>query len=134
MVPGAGGRPRGRRCPTRLPPILLGLWSADGRSPDPDGIRVVQLARHELVVAFRSARLREALERERGELTAVVDGTTDLIIQVDERATGRPAQPGGRAAAGDRGRRRARADVCARCSAARSRAATDRTPVRCWRS
>jgi signal transduction histidine kinase len=65
------------------PPILLGLWSADGRSPDPDGIRVVQLARHELVVAFRSARLREALERERGELTAVVDGTTDLIIQVD---------------------------------------------------
>ena len=65
------------------PGILLGLWGADGRAPDPDGIRVVQLARHELVVAFRSARLREALERERGELTAVVDGTTDLIIQVD---------------------------------------------------
>jgi signal transduction histidine kinase len=65
------------------PAILLGLWSADGRSPDPDGIRVVQLARHELVVALRSARLREALERERGELTAVVDGTTDLIVQVD---------------------------------------------------
>ena len=43
----------------------------------------MQLARHELVVAFRSARLRETLERERGELTAVVDGTTDLIIQVD---------------------------------------------------
>jgi signal transduction histidine kinase len=65
------------------PGILLGLWSADGRSPEPDGIRVVQLARHEFVVAFRSARLREALERERGELTAVVDGTTDLIVQVD---------------------------------------------------
>ena len=65
------------------PGILLGLWSADGRGPDPDGIRVVQLARHELVVAFRNARLREALERERGELTAVVDGTTDLIVQVD---------------------------------------------------
>ena len=65
------------------PAILLGLWSADGRSADPDGIRVVLLARHELVVAFRSARLRETLERERGELTAVVDGTTDLIVQVD---------------------------------------------------
>ena len=64
--------------------ILLGLWAADGRSPDPDGIRVVQLARHELVVAFRNARLRETLERERGELTAVVDGTTDLIVQVDD--------------------------------------------------
>jgi signal transduction histidine kinase len=65
------------------PAILLGLWAVDGRTPDPDGIRVVQLARHELVVAFRSARLREALEHERGELTAVVDGTTDLIVQVD---------------------------------------------------
>jgi signal transduction histidine kinase len=65
------------------PAILLGLWSSQGRTPDPDGIRIVQLARHELVVAFRSARLRETLERERGELTAVVDGTTDVILQVD---------------------------------------------------
>lgn len=63
--------------------ILLGLWTSDGRAPDPDGIRVAQLARHELAVAFRGARLRETLERERGELTAVVDGTTDLIVQVD---------------------------------------------------
>ena len=65
------------------PTILLGMWAADGRIPDDEGIRVVQLARHELVVAFRSARLRETLERERGELRAVVDGTTDLIVQVD---------------------------------------------------
>jgi signal transduction histidine kinase len=65
------------------PAILLGMWASDGRLPDDDGIRVVQLARHELVVAFRSARLRETLERERGELRAVVDGTTDLIVQVD---------------------------------------------------
>ncbi len=65
------------------PAILLGLWGSDGRAPDPDGIRVVQLARHDLVVAFRSARLRETLERERSELTAVVDGTADLILQVD---------------------------------------------------
>jgi signal transduction histidine kinase len=65
------------------PGILLCLWALDGRTPDADGIRVVQSARHEVVVAFRSARLRETLERERGELTAVVDGTTDLILQVD---------------------------------------------------
>ncbi len=65
------------------PAILLGLWAIDGQPADPDGIRVVQLARHELVVAFRSARLRETLEREQGELSAVVDGTTDLIVQVD---------------------------------------------------
>jgi signal transduction histidine kinase len=65
------------------PTLLLGLWASDGRAPDPDGIRVAQLARHELAVAFRGARLREILERERRELTAVVDGTTDLIVQVD---------------------------------------------------
>jgi signal transduction histidine kinase len=64
--------------------ILLGLWAGSGRAPDPDGIRVAQLARHELAVAFRAARLRETLERERAELTAVVDGTTDLIVAVDE--------------------------------------------------
>ena len=84
---GAGARtcPAGARssCPTRLPRSCSGCGAPTGARPDPDGIRVVQLARHELVVAFRSARLRETLERERGELTAVVDGTTDLIVQVD---------------------------------------------------
>src|SRR4029077_19642893 len=65
------------------PTLLLALWADDGHAPDPDGVRVAQLARHELAVAFRGARLRETLERERGELTAVVDGTADLIVQVD---------------------------------------------------
>jgi signal transduction histidine kinase len=65
------------------PSVLLGLWSSDGHQADPDGIRVAQLARHELAVAFRGARLRAVLERERRELTAVVDGTTDVIVQVD---------------------------------------------------
>jgi signal transduction histidine kinase len=65
------------------PTILLCLWASDGREPDPDGVRIAQLARHELAVAFHGARLRETLEQERGELTAVVDGTTDLIVQVD---------------------------------------------------
>ena len=65
------------------PVILLCLWAIDGRAADPDGIRVIALARHELAVAFQGARLRETLERERQELTAVVSGTTDLILQVD---------------------------------------------------
>lgn len=65
------------------PTILLAMWAIDGRTADDDGVRVVQLARHELVVAFSGAGLRETLERERGELRAVVDGTTDLIVQVD---------------------------------------------------
>jgi PAS domain S-box-containing protein len=51
---------------------------------DRDGLRVVQLSRHELAVAFRGAQLRQTLDQERQELTAIVDGATDAIIQVDE--------------------------------------------------
>ena len=50
---------------------------------DADGLRIAQLARHEIAVAFGGARLRESLERERSELGAVVDGATDVILQVD---------------------------------------------------
>ena len=53
------------------------------RQFDADGLRVAQLARHELAVAFAGARLRETLERQRQELSAIVDGATDLILQVD---------------------------------------------------
>jgi signal transduction histidine kinase len=65
---------------------LLAVWLTDTSGPrlDPDSLRVVQLSRHELAVAFRSAQLRETLERERDELTAIVDGATDAIVQVDE--------------------------------------------------
>jgi signal transduction histidine kinase len=65
---------------------LLALWgdAEDRASLDPEGLRVVQLSRHELAVALRSAQLRETLERERHELTAIVDGATDSILQVDE--------------------------------------------------
>ena len=65
---------------------FLALWSdpASGHALDPEGLRVVQLSRHELAVALRSAQLRETLERERHELTAIVDGATDSILQVDE--------------------------------------------------
>ena len=82
MVPGAARRAR-RRPVGRGSGHPARAVGADGRSPIRTASGSSQLARHELVVAFRSARLRETLERERGELTAVVDGTTDLIVQVD---------------------------------------------------
>ena len=93
------------------PTILLCLWASDGREPDPDGVRIAQLARHELAVAFHGARLRETLEQERGELTAVVDGTTDLIVQVDARTPGGQAQPRRRATPRCQRGRRDRADL-----------------------
>jgi signal transduction histidine kinase len=69
------------------PTILLALWPPAGQVLDAEGMRVAQLARHELAVAVGSARLREALDQERHDLNSIVDGATDLILQVDE--TGR---------------------------------------------
>ena len=66
------------------PATLVALRLPASGALDADGLRVAQLARHELAVAFGGARLREALERERHELGAVVDGATDVIVQVDE--------------------------------------------------
>jgi nitrogen-specific signal transduction histidine kinase len=65
-------------------PMIIAIRASDGRALDEDGIRVAQLARHELSVAFAGARLREALEREGHDLAAIVDGATDVIVQVDE--------------------------------------------------
>jgi PAS domain S-box-containing protein len=65
------------------PSMLLAVWPGPGAALDDDGLRVAQLARHELGVAFAGARLREALVQERHELGAIVDGATDLILQVD---------------------------------------------------
>jgi PAS domain S-box-containing protein len=65
-------------------PMVVAIRASDGRALDEDGIRVAQLARHELSVAFAGARLREALEREGHDLAAIVDGATDVIVQVDE--------------------------------------------------
>ena len=64
--------------------MVLALWPQPDRPLDEDGLRTALLSRHELAVAFQGARLREALEREREELRAIVDGATDLILQVDE--------------------------------------------------
>jgi PAS domain S-box-containing protein len=65
------------------PSMLLAVWPGPGAALDDDGLRVALLARHELGVAFAGARLREALVQERHELGAIVDGATDLILQVD---------------------------------------------------
>ena len=65
------------------PAMLLAVWPQPGGALDDDGLRIALLARHELAVAFTGARLREALEDERHELGAIVDGATDLILQVD---------------------------------------------------
>jgi signal transduction histidine kinase len=65
------------------PRALFIAWPQPGGGLDEDGLRIALLARHELAVAFEGARLREALDRERQELGAIVDGATDLILQVD---------------------------------------------------
>lgn len=62
---------------------VVAIWPSVERSLDEDGLRIALLARHELVVAFQGARLRQILEQERHELGAIVDGATDLILQVD---------------------------------------------------
>ena len=71
------------------PRVLLALWPAAGGTLDAEGVRIAELARHELAVALRSARLREVLDRERAELAAIVEGATDMIVGVDasERVT-----------------------------------------------
>jgi len=79
------------------PQTVLVVWPPDGGALDEDGLRVAQLARHELAVAFAGARLREALEQERQELGAIVEGATDLIVQVDaEGSVVRLNRAGGR--------------------------------------
>lgn len=66
------------------PPTFLAVWASEAQPLDAEGLRVAQLARHELGVAFAAARLREALEQERHDLAAIVDSTTDVILQIDE--------------------------------------------------
>ena len=52
--------------------------------------------------------------------SAIVDGATDLILQVDAERPGRPAEPGRRATARDLSDGRRRPDVC-RCARLRGR-------------
>jgi PAS domain S-box-containing protein len=50
---------------------------------DPAARRFLSLVRHELAIALRAALLRETLERERAELSAVFQGASDAIVLVD---------------------------------------------------
>jgi PAS domain S-box-containing protein len=65
------------------PTTAVVLWSHPNASLDNEGVRIVQLARHELAVALDSSRLHGVLDRERQDLRAIVDGATDCILQVD---------------------------------------------------
>lgn len=65
------------------PTGVVGVVPSVGRQLDREGVRVLELARHELAVAFRNAQLRATLELERLELSAIIDGATDAIIEVD---------------------------------------------------
>jgi PAS domain S-box-containing protein len=65
------------------PAGVLMLAPPPDASLDPAGLRALELSRHDIGVAVRSAQLRDALGRERRELTAIVDGATDAIVQVD---------------------------------------------------
>jgi hypothetical protein len=78
-------RPRivDRRLVEGRPTGIVGVVPAPHAELDRAGVRVLELARHELAVAFRNAQLRAALELERLELGAIIDGATDAIIEVD---------------------------------------------------
>ncbi len=65
------------------PAAVVCLVAQPDRALEEEGLRVLQLARHELAVALRGALLREALDRERRELSDIVEGATDAILQVD---------------------------------------------------
>ena len=93
------------------PATLLVLRVGPSGELDADGLRVAQLARHELAVAFGEALLREALERERHELSAVVEGATDVILQVDEARRVVRLNPAGERALGTSTAEAARTDL-----------------------
>lgn len=57
--------------------------AASERAIDPASRRFLSLVRHELAIALRAALLRETLERERAELSAVIQGASDAIVLVD---------------------------------------------------
>jgi len=65
------------------PAAVICLVPGTGRALGDEGLRVLQLSRHELAVALRGAQLREALDQERRELSDIVEGATDAIVQVD---------------------------------------------------
>lgn len=64
---------------------LLALTAPLDRPLSASALRFLSLVRHELAVALRAAQLREALDLERAELSAIIEGASDAIVLVDER-------------------------------------------------
>lgn len=62
---------------------LLALSAGDGKRIDAGARRFLSLVRHELAGALRSAQLRETLELERTELSAVIENASDAIVVFD---------------------------------------------------
>lgn len=70
--------------PLRDPVGLVGviaMGSTAGRL-DPDGVRVAELARHQLAVAVRNAQLRSAIDTERQAIAAILESAADAIVEV----------------------------------------------------
>ena len=68
---------------------LLALEAGGTDVIDPDARRFLSLVRHELAGALRAAQLRETLELERTELSAIIQNASDavLVFDVDRRVT-----------------------------------------------
>ncbi len=64
---------------------VLAMARSGGQALEADGVQFLSHVRHELAVALRGAQLREALELERAELSAVFEGASDAIVLVDDR-------------------------------------------------
>lgn len=62
---------------------VVALAVEPARPMDAAARRFLSLVRHELAIALRGALLREALENERAELAAVIQGASDAIVLVD---------------------------------------------------
>lgn len=63
---------------------VVALSSPIERPLAASGLRFLALVRHQLAVAIRGAQLRQSLETERSELSAIIEGASDAILLVDE--------------------------------------------------
>jgi len=76
---------RGLEDPASRPGAVgfIALRASGQKQLAPDQARFLDLVRNELGIAFRGAQLRDALDRERALLSAILDGASEAIIAVD---------------------------------------------------
>ena len=72
---------------------IIALRSEPGGSLDDAGIRVANVTRHELALAFRNVQLRAALEEERRAATAIIESATDAILEIGTDGRVRQTNP-----------------------------------------